>query len=147
MDEVDEGNKLPTFFLIINQKQIIMIDVKECIKFCIENFTPEEATERLYKFMNESLELKEKEIELKYSINKLINFKEEEKEITIDYLKSNIESIFGCEYDPCEGKWIIYIDPLNLTKWERKQIDSFWKKNKSTYLFVFQNKNYPCKGY
>lgn len=45
-----------------------MIDIKECIKFCIENFTPEEATERLYKFVNDSLELKEKEIELRNSI-------------------------------------------------------------------------------
>lgn len=47
---------------------MIMIDLKECIKCCIENCTAEEATERLYKFVNDSLELKEKEIQLINSI-------------------------------------------------------------------------------
>jgi len=39
------------------------MDLKECIRYCIENFSKEEATERIYKYINDSLELKEKEIE------------------------------------------------------------------------------------
>ena len=74
-----------------------MIDLKECIKFCIENFTVEEATERLYKFVNDSLELKEKEIELRNSIK----IPDVLKEPTIEYLKDNIEAIYRHDYDVC----------------------------------------------
>lgn len=120
-----------------------MIDVKECIKFCIENFTAEEATERLYKFFNESLDLKEKEIELRNSIK----IPDVLKEPTIEYLKDNIEAIYRLEYNPCEGKNIVYVDPSDLKANEKFIIDRFWNKNRSGYKFVFQNKNYPCKGY
>lgn len=41
------------------------INAKEAIRHCIENFSTDEATERIYKYVQDSLELKEKEIELK----------------------------------------------------------------------------------
>lgn len=120
-----------------------MIDLKECIRFCIENFTTEEATERLNKFVNDSLELKEKEIELRNSIK----IPDVLKEPTIEYLKDNIKAIYGCYYNSCDGKYVVYVDPSDLKNNDKNLIDRFWNNNKLYFQFVFQNKNYSCKGY
>lgn len=117
-----------------------MIDLKDCIRYCIENFTVEEATERLYKFMNESLELKEKEIELINSIK----IPEVLKEPNFEYLKNNIESIYRHEYNPCEGKHFIYVDPKYLTKNDSEIIHRFKSKN-DNYVFVYQTNNNPYR--
>ncbi len=44
------------------------MDLKKCILYCIENFSSEEATERIYKYIQDSLELKELEIKLKNTL-------------------------------------------------------------------------------
>jgi hypothetical protein len=46
------------------------MDVKELIKLCIEMYSPEEAAERIYKYIQESLILKEEEIKLKEFLKK-----------------------------------------------------------------------------
>lgn len=124
-----------------------MIDVKECIKFCIENFTAEEATERLYKFVNDSLELKEKEIELKYSIEKLeASCKQftNKKEITFHDLQSTIINIYANNYIPEKGIWEIYVDIDGLKNEDRDKIIDF-ARNNNRYEFIYQSRN-VCKG-
>lgn len=121
-----------------------MIDLKECIKFCIENFTAEEATERIHDYINESLYLKEQEIELKYSLSKLNeNVKGCQKEITIDYLKDTIKAIYECEYESCEGIWKIFVDPNVLNKEQKEILDKF-AFNNNRYRFIFQTCSYNC---
>lgn len=46
------------------------MDLKKCIEYCIDNFSKEEATERIYQYIQDSLILKEKEIEIKTILNK-----------------------------------------------------------------------------
>lgn len=120
-----------------------MIDLKECIKFCIENFTAEEATERLYKFVNESLELKEKEIELRNSIK----IPDVLKELSIQYLKDNIRAIYKSEYNPLLGQWIIYVDSSDLENNEKNLIHRFWEKNRMLYQFVFETRKTKCNQF
>lgn len=121
-----------------------MSDLKECIKFCIENFTAEEATERIHDYINEALYLKESEIELKYSLNKPIeNEKGCPKEITIYYLKDRIKAIYGCEYESCEGIWKIFVDPSVLKKEQKEILDKFAFEN-NRYRFIFQTCSYNC---
>lgn len=120
-----------------------MIDLKECIRYCIENFSTDEATERLFNFVNESIELKEREIELRNAIN----VPDVLKEPTIYYLKKTIKAIYAFDYNSCDGKYVIYVDLADLKNKERKIINRFLKKNKMYFQFVFQNKNYPCKGF
>lgn len=121
-----------------------MIDLKECIRFCIENFDSEEATERLFNFFNDSLKIKEQEIELRNSIKapKVL------KELTIDDLKKTIKAIYGCEYSVCSdvmGKYIIYVDPNDLSKEEYYIIDRFKEKNNLfDFRFVARNVDNNC---
>lgn len=121
-----------------------MIDLRECIRYCIENFDSEEATERLFNFINESIELKEKEIELRNAIN----VPDILKEPTIDYLKKTIKAIYGCEYSVCSdvmGKYIVYVDPCVLSKEEKKLIDRFKDKNNLfDFKFITRNVNNSC---
>lgn len=42
-----------------------MDDLQELIKYCIDSFSPEEASSRITRFIIDAIELKEKEIELK----------------------------------------------------------------------------------
>lgn len=42
-----------------------MEELQELIKYCIENFSSEEASSRIFRFIEDAIELKEKEIELK----------------------------------------------------------------------------------
>lgn len=41
------------------------MDLKELIKYCIENFSSEEAADRIHQYIKDSLKLKEQEILLK----------------------------------------------------------------------------------
>lgn len=41
------------------------MDLRQIIKYCIENFTPEEASARIHQYIEDSLKLKEQEIQLK----------------------------------------------------------------------------------
>lgn len=41
------------------------MDLRKCIKYCIETFTIEEATARIHQYIEDSLKLKEQEIKLK----------------------------------------------------------------------------------
>lgn len=125
-----------------------MIDLKECIKFCIENFTTEEATERIHDYINESLYLKESEIELKYSLNKFNeNIKVSLKEITADYLFQNIEAVYSNNCD--ENGYTIYVDPVLLTNADRDLINRFLEieKNKHLYRFVFETRKTTCNKF
>lgn len=45
------------------------IKVEDCIKYAIDNFSSEEATRRIIQFINDSLKLKEQEINLLNNIN------------------------------------------------------------------------------
>lgn len=121
-----------------------MIDLKECIRFCIEKFDSEEATKRLFNFINESIELKQKEIELINSIN----VPDVLKETTIDYLKKTIRAIYSCDYNSHDGKFIISVDSSELSDKEKKLIDRF-KEYNNMYSFVFVNRiksNNYCNG-
>lgn len=122
-----------------------MIDLKECIRFCIENFDSEEATKRLFNFINESIELKQKEIELINSIN----VPDVLKETTIDYLKKTISAIYSCDYNSHDGKFIVSVDSSELSDKENKLIDRF-KNDNNMYSFVFINRiksNDYCNGH
>lgn len=113
-----------------------MIDLKECIIFCIENFDSEEATERLFNFINESIELKEREIELRNAIN----IPDILKEPTIDYLKKTIKAIYGCDYNVCSNRYTVHVDPCFMSKEEKKLIDRFQERN-NLFEFVFNTRH------
>jgi len=123
-----------------------MIDLKECIRFCIENFDSEEATERLFDFINDSLKLKEQEIELRNKI-KIPNILKELtlKELTIDDLSKTIRAIYSIEYDSCTGINTILVDTCILDSDAKKIIDRFAKKNNKNYNFIYQTRyNNSC---
>lgn len=45
-----------------------MEDLKSNLVFCIDNFSTEDAAERIFNFINDALKLKEEEIKLRNSI-------------------------------------------------------------------------------
>lgn len=117
--------------------------LKTAISYCIENLTKEEAVNRILKYIEDSLELKEKEIELKKHLSQkddvpcLLSF---------DYLKDNIRAIYGSSFNSNICKNIIYVDPLELKEGEKEMIDIFYNNNSLTFDFIFKTKDYKSNG-
>lgn len=54
----------------IDSKELIKLYIeKETIKLCIETYSPDEASERITEYIRSTLELKEQQIKLEYSLN------------------------------------------------------------------------------
>lgn len=113
-----------------------MIDLKECIKFCIENFTAEEATNRLYDFVNDSLSLQLKGIEIHNKLKHEVKTKEEKK-YTIEYLTKKIDAIYKCGFNENFNINIVLVDPSVISKEDRIKINEFRCLNKD-YVFVYR---------